>query len=461
MSRRGVKFGAFVFVCQLVFLLLFAFLAKYDDTAQPKDTDPTNMVAQYYPMFQDVHVMMFIGFGFLMTFLKLYGYSAVGVNMLVAAFVLQVALIVRGFIHSDIAGGERFPINITEMLSSDFAAATVLISFGAVLGKTSPLQLLIMAIIETILAQLNEYTGVHKLHTSDIGESMYVHVFGAYFGLAVARVLYSEETEENSKEGAVYHSDIFAMIGCVFLWLYWPSFNGGATSGDEQHRAVINTYLSLAACTIVTFAISAMLDNKGRFDMVHIQNATLAGGVAVGTTADMPLEPWGAVLMGTVAAIISVVGYKYITPALTRFLKLHDTCGVHNLHGMPGVLAGIAGAVMAALSTRDKWGESLCEIFPARAGMNATIPCDADLAMTRTALEQGGYQMAALCMTLVIAIVGGALTGLLLKLPIWDAPQGDMVFDDHANWEVSDYNFPQVMGDKGRSNGETDSNTRV
>lgn len=54
---------------------------------------------------------------------------------------------------------------------------------------------------------------------------------------------------------------------------------------------------------------------------------------------------------------------------------------------------------------------SLCEIFPARAGMNATIPCDADLAMTRTALEQGGYQMAALCMTLVIAIVGGALTG--------------------------------------------------
>lgn len=51
------------------------------------------------------------------------------------------------------------------------------------------------------------------LQTSDIGESMYVHVFGAYFGLAVARVLYSEETEENSKEGAVYHSDIFAMIG--------------------------------------------------------------------------------------------------------------------------------------------------------------------------------------------------------------------------------------------------------
>ena len=65
-------------------------------------------------VFQDVHVMMFVGFGFLMTFLKFYGYSAVGVNMLVAAFVLQVALLVRGFINVDIAGGDKFPVNITE-----------------------------------------------------------------------------------------------------------------------------------------------------------------------------------------------------------------------------------------------------------------------------------------------------------------------------------------------------------
>jgi hypothetical protein len=40
---------------------------------------------------------------------------------------------------------------------------------------------------------------------------MLVHVFGAYFGLAVSCVLRRDVASE--KEGATYNSDIFAMIG--------------------------------------------------------------------------------------------------------------------------------------------------------------------------------------------------------------------------------------------------------
>jgi hypothetical protein len=32
---------------------------------------------------------------------------------------------------------------------------------------------------------------------------------------------------------------------------------------------------------MMAFATSALLSRKGKFDMVHIQNSTLAGGVAV------------------------------------------------------------------------------------------------------------------------------------------------------------------------------------
>jgi ammonium transporter Rh len=51
-------------------------------------------------VFMDIHSMMFIGFGFLMTFLKRYGYSAVGFNFLIAAYVLEWSILVRGWFHS-------------------------------------------------------------------------------------------------------------------------------------------------------------------------------------------------------------------------------------------------------------------------------------------------------------------------------------------------------------------------
>ena len=50
-------------------------------------------------VFQDVHVMMFVGFGFLMTFLKRYGYSSVGINLLITALVIQWASLIGGFLE--------------------------------------------------------------------------------------------------------------------------------------------------------------------------------------------------------------------------------------------------------------------------------------------------------------------------------------------------------------------------
>lgn len=46
------------------------------------------------------------------------------------------------------------------LILADFTAAAVLISFGAVIGKTSPLQLLFMAFIEVIVFSVNEMIAV-------------------------------------------------------------------------------------------------------------------------------------------------------------------------------------------------------------------------------------------------------------------------------------------------------------
>lgn len=46
---------------------------------------------------------------------------------------------------------------------------------------------------------------------------------------------------------------------------------------------------------------------------MHVQNATLAGGVAMGTCADMLLQPWVALVVGALAGTVSILGYKFVT----------------------------------------------------------------------------------------------------------------------------------------------------
>lgn len=59
--------------------------------------------------------------------------------------------------------------------------------------------------------------------------------------------------------------------GTIYLWMFWPSFNSAITNyGDPQHRCAMNTYYSLAACTVATFAFSALVNPEGKLDMVSI-----------------------------------------------------------------------------------------------------------------------------------------------------------------------------------------------
>ncbi|XP_027758042.1 ammonium transporter Rh type A isoform X1 [Empidonax traillii] len=392
------KFSILALLLEVIIIVLFGIFVEYKST---RESD------SLYPHFQDVHVMIFVGFGFLMTFLKKYGFSSVGINMLIAAFGLQWGTLMQGFWHMH---GGKIQVDFKSMINADFSTATALISFGAVLGKTSPIQMLILTILEITIFACNEHLVTEVLQATDVGASMTIHAFGAYFGLAVALVLYRPGLKnKHENDESTYHSDMFAMIGTLFLWLFWPSFNSAIANEGDIAKAIINTYYSLAACTIITFALSSLVDKRGKFSMVLIQNATLAGGVAVGTCADLNIHPFGAMCIGVLAGVVSVLGFHFLSPLLESKLNIQDTCGVHNLHGLPGILGGIAGIIVTAITGGDT-GHGV-QLTP-------------------------GKQAAALGSTLGIALVGGALTGGILKLPFLGQVSDQNCFDDSVFWEV-------------------------
>lgn len=129
-------------------------------------------------MYTDIHVMMFIGFGFLMTFLRRYSFSAVNFNFILCAFTLEQALIIRGYLFDWNVSELKFIVDVKSLTTVDFVSASILISMGAVLGKVNGVQLILMSFIEVPVQVVNEYIGAHLFCAFDPGESMYVHAFG-------------------------------------------------------------------------------------------------------------------------------------------------------------------------------------------------------------------------------------------------------------------------------------------
>ena len=410
----------------------------------------------YYGVFQDVHVMIFIGFGFLMTFLSRYTFSALGFTFFIGATVIQFALLTNGFWHMVHLGHwELIHLDITHLIRADFVAGSVLIAFGALLGKVSPLQLLVIGVIQCVVQGANEMIGNLELGAVDMGGSIFVHTFGAYFGLSCSYAMRdlrhgsgAKLMSKHPKNTSTKSTDTFAMAGTLFLWLFWPSFNGALALGSQQHRVVLNTVLALAACCTSAFAASSFLRKHRKFDMVDVQNATLAGGVAVGSSSDLVFHPHGAICIGIAAGWLSVLGYVYLTPYLEKNYGLHDTCGIHNLHGMPGILGAVSGAISAALAGDSHVvGDNVNTIFPFRAPSteeaallqgwvdpltNVTFA----LGEGRTALEQGGFQMASLVVALALAIAGGFFAGKVATWQ-WFRPLEEpwQLFEDEVYWE--------------------------
>lgn len=175
-----------------------------------------------------------------------------------------------------------------------------------------------------------------KMGFSDFAGSTVVHLVGGTAAL-VGTMILGPRTGKYNSDGSVNvipgHSIPLASLGVFILWFGWFGFNPGSTlsvgDGSLIARVAINTNLAAALGGI--FAMITVWRMFGKPDLSMAMNGALAGLVAI-TAPCAFVEPWAAIVIGSVAGIIVVL-------AVVVLDKLHidDPVGAFPVHGVNGI----------------------------------------------------------------------------------------------------------------------------
>ena len=187
------------------------------------------------------------------------------------------------------------------------------------------------------------------LDFKDFAGSTIVHGSGGWAALAGALVV-GPRVGKFRKDGSVLPtppSNVpVVTLGVFILWFGWFGFNGGsqlalASAVDvvAMSNVLVNTNLAASAGVIAALAVSRPI--LGRVDLLAGLNGAIAGLVAI-TAGPTMVEPYWAVIIGAIGAIICTAGIK-----LLEKLKVDDVVGAVPAHLFAGVWGTLAASIAA------------------------------------------------------------------------------------------------------------------
>ena len=412
-------------ILEVILIIVIATLFDWDKRNNPKyscieykenDTDISILnsiyketekeLSTYYGLFRDINIMAFVGFGMLHTLTQGNTWTSIAFDILSIVLSFQISLFFNLIFENAFKESwNNGVLNFDTFIKAIFNSCAILVSLGAVHGKISHIQYLVLIISETILSSLNLKLCDVKLKIIDTGGGLYIHTFGALFGIAIYIVLFRSKKKRarlsayNRANITNYLSNITCFVGVLFILNYLPSFNSGlALSDDGRYRAAINTYFSIIGSIVMSFIITGFIYN-GKFIYEYILFGSFSGGIIISTCCSVCLDHWAALLIGMLCGLICIILFKYLNEVFLE-LGYYDIYNIIIVHGIPGILgAFISSMFISDLNHRvDNYYNILLKD------------------MERTNRAQAGIQIAAIFITCAISFVGGITVGFLIKV---------------------------------------------
>ena len=443
-------------IIQVILVILIGFYYKWDDYyTNPKSITSTSnnslsdilysdssikitgldvykSIKNKYRPFQEVNIIIFLGFGLLRAFLKHHSWTSIIVTLIGGILSLELALFMvlcwSSLFYMNWTYGS---FNFQHLLDANFCSGAVIISLGALLGKLSLPQYIILILIETICCSLN-YTLLREvMKIIDIGGALTMHLFGAIFGGIFSLISFGTKNEqkrirESRHLGANYKSYNFALLGSLILIAYWPSLNTCLINDDfdddnfsmqrSKYRGVINTYLAIIGSIISTFCTSPLF-NQGKFKIDDILNSCFSGGIVIGGCCHLIEHYWLSLIIGFLCGGVTCCLYNLLSERL-QLKGYHDTANIFFYHAIPGFLGGIMNTIFVGnlsnlLSSTDK--KIVYKYVGTFLNYYYNIDSNSDFDGDVSIPSYAGVHFAAIWITLGIALACGFLAGFSIK----------------------------------------------
>ncbi len=203
---------------------------------------------------------------------------------------------------------------------------------------------------------------LRNLGALDFAGGAVVHITAGVSALAVALVV---GARKGYGKTPMEPSNIpLTVLGAFLLWFGWFGFNGGSalSAGPLATSTILVTNTAGAAAGITWMLISWV---HKRPSVLGLATGAIVGLAAV-TPASGYINPLSAMLIGSVAAILS-----YYMIILRMRIKLDESLDVFACHGIGGIWGVLATGLFAEKAVNSAGGNGLLFGNPSQFGVQA------------------------------------------------------------------------------------------
>ena len=240
--------------------------------------------------------------------------------------------------------GQAFPLSTMVYFQFVFAAITVIILAGALLGRMNivawmmfvPLWLTFSYTIVAFSIWGGGY--LYKKGVVDYSGGYVIHLSSGTAGF-VAAYWVGPRTDKDRADFQP-NNVLVAMIGAGILWTGWNGFNGGDpyTASPDAGAAVLNTNVATATSLLFWTALDIAFFKKP--SIIGSVQGMITGLVAI-TPAAGVVAGWGAIIIGFASGTLPWISMNVAGRKLGLFRIVDDTMGVFHTHMVAGFIGGM------------------------------------------------------------------------------------------------------------------------